>query len=129
MKAYYYNCIVYLNAEDYENALDNCLTAEKYADKCIDYVSVGRLYNTKMIIYSKTLNLENAIKPAELSAHYYLTGKDTSRYITALNKIKVYFVHFIIFLYTFDTYIQFNNITFTTISLIVPAIIFILLLG
>ena len=64
LKAYYYNCIVYLNAEDYEYALDNCLTAEKYVDKCIDYVSIGRLYNTKMIIYSKTLNLENAIKPA-----------------------------------------------------------------
>ena len=87
LKAYYYNCIVYLNAEDYENALDNCLTAEKYVDKCIDYVSIGRLYNTKMIIYSKTLNLENAIKPAELSAHYYLTGKDTTRYITALNNL------------------------------------------
>ena len=87
LKAYYYNCIVYLNAEDYEYALDNCLTAEKYVDKCIDYVSIGRLYNTKMIIYSKTLNLENAIRPAELSAHYYLRGNDTSRYITALNNL------------------------------------------
>lgn len=87
MKAYYYEGIVCLNGEDYSGALENCLSAEKFVADCKDYISVGRLYNTKMIIYKEILSIDKAIKPAELAAYYYLKGQDTIRYITALNNL------------------------------------------
>ena len=34
-------------------------------------------------------DIEKAVRPAELSAYYYLLAKDTSRYLTALNSGKI----------------------------------------
>lgn len=93
MKAYYYNGLVFWNRNDYEKAMDNYLRAEQYVGKCKDYVSVGRLYNAKMLVYNVIMNMEKAEQPAQLSASFYLKGKDTVRYITALNNLSsVYLV-------------------------------------
>lgn len=87
LKAYYYQGRVCINAKDYEAAMDNYLLGEKYADGCKDYVAVGRLYNGKMVVYSEIFNLNEAIVPAKLAISYYLKGKDTVRYVTALNNL------------------------------------------
>mgnify|MGYP003304177794 CR=1 FL=1 len=87
LKAYYYNGRVCGNRKDYENEMDNYLKAEKFAGKCKDYISVGRLYNAKTLVYSSIFNSEMAIRPAKLSMYYYLKGKDTVKYITALNNL------------------------------------------
>lgn len=91
LKAYYYQGRVCINAKDYEAAMNNYILGEQYADGCKDYVAVGRLYNAKMMVYKEILNLGNALEPAKLSAKYYLKGKDTVRFITALNNISSIF--------------------------------------
>ena len=87
LKAYYYNGTVCLNDANYEGAMDNYIHAEEYVDDCEDYVSVGRLYNAKMMVHKEIFNVEKAIEPAELAARYYLKGKDTVRFMTALNNL------------------------------------------
>ncbi len=87
LKAYYYNGRICRNNKDYEGAMANYLNAEKYVKDCKDYVSVGRLYNAKTVIYKEIFNLDMAIKPTEMSGLYYLKGGDTVRYITSLNNM------------------------------------------
>ena len=87
LKAYYYNGRICRNNKDYEGAMTNYLNAEKYVKDCKDYVSVGRLYNAKTVIYKEIFNLDMAIKPTEMSGLYYLKGGDTVRYITSLNNM------------------------------------------
>lgn len=87
LKAYYYNGRICRNNKDYVGAMANYLNAEKYVKYCKDYVSVGRLYNAKTVIYKEIFNLDMAIKPTEMSGLYYLKGGDTVRYITSLNNM------------------------------------------
>lgn len=87
LKAYYYNGVVCMNDENYEGAMYNYIQAEKFVKDCADYVFVGRLYNAKGIVYKEIFNIEKAIEPAEKSVRYYLKGKDTARYVTALNNL------------------------------------------
>ena len=87
LKAYYYNGKVKSYAGDYEGAIENYIKAENNVKSSSDYVSIGRLYNAKMNVYKLIYDVEKAIKPAELSAQYYLQAKDTVRYITALNSL------------------------------------------
>lgn len=92
LKAYYYNGRICRNNKDYEGAMANYLNAEKYVKDCKDYVSVGRLYNAKTVIYKEIFNLDMAIKPTEMSGLYYLKGGDTVRYITSLNNMTAIFL-------------------------------------
>lgn len=87
LKAYYYNGKVKSYSGDYEGAIENYIKAENNVKSSSDYVSIGRLYNAKMNVYKLIYDVEKAIKPAELSAQYYLQAKDTVRYITALNSL------------------------------------------
>ena len=88
LKAYYYNGRICRNNKDYEGAMANYLNAEKYVKDCKDYVSVGRLYNAKTVIYKEIFNLDMAIKPTEMSGLYYLKGGDTVRYEFRMGQFK-----------------------------------------
>lgn len=68
-------------------AIENYIKAENNVKSSSDYVSIGRLYNAKMNVYKLIYDVEKAIKPAELSAQFYLQAKDTVRHITALNSL------------------------------------------
>ena len=87
LKAYYYNGKVKRYSGDYEGAMENYILAEKNVKRASDNVSIGRLYNAKMNLYKVIFDMEKAVRPAELSAYYYLLAKDTSRYLTALNSL------------------------------------------
>ena len=87
MKAYYYNGIVALNNNNYEEAMDNYISAETNVGSSTDHVFVGRLYNAKMMVYKEIYSIDEAIKPAELAAYHYMKGKDTVRFMTALNNL------------------------------------------
>lgn len=87
LKAYYYNGIVSKNKGDTEKEMDNYIQAEKYVSDCKDYISVGRLYIAKMMVYSEIFNMEKTIAPAEMAARYFLKGKDTVRLMTVLNNL------------------------------------------
>lgn len=87
LKAYYYHGNVFINSGNYEKAIENFIIAESYVESSLDYIAIGRLYNAKMWVYKSIFDMEKAIKPAELSVKYYLQGKDTVRYITALNSL------------------------------------------
>ena len=87
MKAYYYNGIVALNNNNYEEAMDNYISAETNVGSCTDHVFIGRLYNAKMMVYKEIYSIDEAIKPAELAAYHYMKGKDTVRFMTALNNL------------------------------------------
>lgn len=87
LKAFYYSGVVCHNRENYDGAMDNFLKAEKFVAQCNDFVQVGRLYNMKVLVSKIVYSIDDAIKPAELSAFYYLKGQDTVRYITALNNL------------------------------------------
>lgn len=87
LKAYYYHGKVFINSGNYEKAIENFIIAESYVESSLDFIAIGRLYNAKMWVYKSIFDMEKAIKPAELSVKYYLQGKDTVRYITALNSL------------------------------------------
>ena len=87
LKAYYYNGVICRNNSDIEGEMSNYIQAEKYVRGSSDYVYVGRLYNAKMKVYKEIFNIEKALEPAEQAARYYLKGKDTVRFMTALNNL------------------------------------------
>lgn len=87
LKAYYYNGVICRNNNDTEKEMSNYIQAEKHVGGSKDYVYVGRLYNAKMMVYKEIFNVEKALEPAEQAARYYLKGKDTVRFITALNNL------------------------------------------
>lgn len=87
LKAYYYNGVICRNNNDTEKEMSNYIQAEKHVGESKDYVYVGRLYNAKMMVYKEIFNVEKALEPAEQAARYYLKGKDTVRFITALNNL------------------------------------------
>ena len=87
LKAYYYNGKIKSYSGDYEGAMENYIRAEKYVKRSLDDIYIGRLYNAKMNVYKLIYDIEQAIKPAELSAQYYLQAKDTVKYISALNSL------------------------------------------
>ena len=87
LKAYYYNGKINAYAGNYDSAMQNYIYGEKEIKFCSDFLAIGRLYNAKMTVYKSIYNIEEAIKPAQLSAYYYLQAGDTVRYITALNSL------------------------------------------
>lgn len=87
LKSYYYNGVIYRNKEDYEGAMRNYILAEQFHKECRDYISVGRLFNAKAYLNSILFRDDQAMISNKLAAYYYMKGKDTIRYITAMNNI------------------------------------------
>lgn len=87
LKSYYYNGVIYRNKEDYEGAMRNYILAEQFHKECRDYISVGRLFNAKAYLNSILFRDDQAMISNKLAAYYYMKGKDTIRYITAMNNM------------------------------------------
>ena len=87
LKAYYYHGKVNWYGKNYDRAVENYIKAEKFVKYSEDFKAISRLYNAKALVYRDIYDLDQSIKPAELSAYYYLQAKDTVGYIRALNSL------------------------------------------
>lgn len=89
LKTLYYRGIVERNCENWEDAMSYFVKAEKYCDRSADPIMSGRLHNAKMHIYKQFFDFEKALREGETAANYYLAGRDTNRFITALLDVAV----------------------------------------
>lgn len=89
LKSFLYNGNVFVNAKDYDEAMNNFLRAEEYVHKCNNLIIVGRLYSIKSILYNTIFDYQTAIGQAKLASQYFLKGGDTTRFLNNLNNISV----------------------------------------
>ena len=89
LKAYLYNGRVYHNAKDYERAMNDFLQAEKSVKSCKNNIIIGRLYNSKALIYNTIFDGRSAIEQLGLASKYFLKGGDTVRFLNNLNNTAI----------------------------------------
>ena len=87
LKAFYYRGRISMNANDYDNATEYFIKAEKYATTANDKISIGRLYKALTIIHLYCYDSDGIIKYANKAADFYLEERDTSKYIASLNEV------------------------------------------
>lgn len=82
--AYYYEGIIYMNAGDYDSAMESFVKAERYVGKCRDKGAAGRLYSAKMAVYQFVYDDFSALGQGELAAEYFLSANDTVCYLNEM---------------------------------------------
>lgn len=88
-KSLYYAGRVYQNARDIEAAMEKFVEAEHHISNQIDKTIVARLYKAKMVAYQDIFDYRSAIAQAHKAAEYYLSARDSLRYLSTLNNIVV----------------------------------------
>jgi tetratricopeptide (TPR) repeat protein len=88
-KSLYYAGRVYQNAGDIEKAMEKFVEAERYISNQVDKKIVARLYKAKMVAYRDVFDYQSALEQAQTAARYYLSAKDSIRYLNAVNDIAV----------------------------------------
>ena len=88
-KTLYYAGRVYQNAGDIEAAMERFVEAERYISNQVDKKIVARLYKAKMVAYRDVFDYRSALDQAQTAARYYLSAKDSIRYLNAVNDIIV----------------------------------------
>ena len=89
LTAYLYNGKVYVNAKDYELAMNNYLYAEESVESCTNNIIIGRLYSLKSVLYNTIFDTYSAIEQSRLATEYFLKGGDTVRFLNHLNNMAV----------------------------------------
>ena len=87
LKAFLYSGRVFENSKEYEKAMDCYLSAEEFVSDCDDNIIIGRLYNSKSVLYNTIFDTESAIEQAHLASMFFLRGGDTVRYLNNLNNL------------------------------------------
>ena len=90
LKAQYYLGCVYMNAGEFEKAMECYVRAEQYVEEAVDYQAVGRLYSAKRNIYSEYYDLERAYDDGVKSAIYYEKSGDEALQAKALSRSAEY---------------------------------------
>ena len=88
-KSLYYAGRVYQNAGNIEAAMEKFVEAERYISNQVDKKIVARLYKAKMVAYRDVFDYPSALEQAQTAARYYLSAKDSIRYLNAVNDIAV----------------------------------------
>ena len=88
-KSLYYAGRVYQNAGDIEKAMEKFVEAEHHISNQIDKTIVARLFKAKMVAYQDIFDYKSAITQAHKAAEYYLSARDSLRYLNTLNNIVV----------------------------------------
>lgn len=88
-KSLYYAGRVYQNAGNIEAAMEKFVEAEHHISNQIDKTIVARLYKAKMVAYQDIFDYRLSIAQAHKAAEYYLSARDSLRYLNTLNNIVV----------------------------------------
>lgn len=88
-KSLYYAGRVYQNAGNIEAAMEKFVEAERYISNQVDKKIVARLYKAKMVAYRDVFDYPSALEQAQTAARYYLSARDSIRYLNAVNDIIV----------------------------------------
>lgn len=88
-KSLYYAGRVYQNAGNIEAAMEKFVEAEHHISNQIDKTIVARLYKAKMVAYQDIFDYKSAIIQAHKAAEYYLSARDSVKYLSALNSIVI----------------------------------------
>ena len=84
---FYYRGRIAMNAGKYEDAISYFVRAERYADAADNDIAIARLYKAKTLIYQYSYDSNMMIESAKETARYYMRGRDTMRYVNALNEV------------------------------------------
>ena len=85
----YYAGRVYQNAGDIEAAMEKFVEAEHHISNQIDKTIVARLFKAKMVAYQDIFDYKSAITQAHKAAEYYLSARDSLKYLSTLNSIVI----------------------------------------
>ena len=85
----YYAGRVYQNAGDIEAAMEKFVEAEHHISNQTDKTIVARLFKAKMVAYQDIFDYKSAITQAHKAAEYYLSARDSLRYLSTLNSIVI----------------------------------------
>ena len=85
----YYAGRVYQNAGDIEAAMEKFVEAEHHISSQIDKTILARLFKAKAVAYQDIFDYRSAIAQAHIAAEYYLSARDSLRYLSTLNSIVI----------------------------------------
>ena len=85
----YYSGRVYQNAGDIEAAMEKFVEAEHHISSQIDKTILARLFKAKAVAYQDIFDYRSAIAQAHKAAEYYLSARDSLRYLSTLNSIAI----------------------------------------
>ena len=85
----YYAGRVYQNAGNTEAAMEKFVEAEHHISSQIDKTILARLFKAKAVAYQDIFDYRSAIAQAHIAAEYYLSARDSLRYLSTLNSIVI----------------------------------------
>ena len=85
----YYAGRVYQNAGNIEAAMEKFVEAEHHISSQIDKTILARLFKAKAVAYQDIFDYRSAIAQAHKAAEYYLSARDSLRYLSTLNSIAI----------------------------------------